>query len=420
MYCGTSVFGISPFSKDGSGKEEKPISVVHRVFILIFIFFLALGSCVSIEWLTHPDTDNFQETYDPAPALGADGKLPDPFPHSERRMFILIVDSLSYDTAIDPDLMPHLNQLKSDSTYGYMKNSIDPVTAPSIKAAFTGKDEFSISSAATNWIEGHKVPSVFTQLVEVNLTISVYSDTTFKQFGDDITDYHYIARGSDDYPILENRTVKEAIQDTTNREHDIVIMHLLVPHDVVQKYGTQGDQFKKAFNDADETIGMIDNIIPEDETFLVFGDHGHDKDGRHIYGLDVPTYFNIRGPGFKKNNEERIVITDLRYFVSWAMGVPLPDNYEAGRYPTALVPNRDSDLPETYASEYHPLDDPEDMQTRISSDMLPIFFLTVFYLSLLIGICSFFLFKNIEEIPVWQKVLSLVALFPLYIPFLQP
>ena len=401
----------------------KEKGTLQRLYLLLFIFFLLLGAAVSVDWLIQGGKTQGKETYPDAVELGEDGRLPEPFPHTDRRMFILIIDCLSYDSATDPDLMPSLDRIRDNSTYGYMRNSMDAITVPSIKAAFTGKDHFSLFSVVSDFRSGYAVSSVFSQLSEENVTISVYTDISFKQFGDDITTYEEVDRVRWDWEEnaqREKELAKEAIDDYQDGKHDIVILHLLEVHDVVHKLGPGSQSFPKSLKDADEIVRKAAAAVPDDEYLLIMGDHGHDERGRHSYGLDVPTYFNIRGPGFKEDLEQRIAITDIRFFVSWAMGLPLPDNYDAGIYPQALVSR--GPLPDDYSQEYLTLEEDRDQMTSIKSSFLPYFGATLVNLGLLAScwLVMVFGYRSIPAIPLWKRILAFISIIPLLLPSVEP
>jgi len=197
----------------GGNENMSEIPFKHRAILILFLFTVLLGASVSIDRFqtggdaSHRDI-NIEGDHPEAVNLSADGRLPSPYAHTERRIYILLVDCLRYETATDPDLMPHLNGLQNRSTYGYMRNSIDAVTVPSLKAAFTGVDGFSLFNVVANFKEGNTIPSVFTQLNREGVTISCYSDLSFKAFSRDITDYYEMDRHNwnlDDY----NRVLQE-------------------------------------------------------------------------------------------------------------------------------------------------------------------------------------------------------------------
>ena len=400
----------------------KGASFFRRFYIVSFLFVLFLGATISIDWITQGGEEPVVESCDPAVEL-ENGSLPAPFPPSGRRMFILMVDCLRYESAWDPAIMPFLNGLQNRSRYGYMKNSIDAVTAPSVRAAFTGKEKFSIFSVVSTFKAAYSIPSVFTQLNDVNVSISCYSTLAFKQFDNDIDYYYEVERVRWDWKKnaeTESETTELAIRDYENGDHDIVILHLLEPHDIVHKVGPDTKLLTDAFSVADNVIERLDRSIPTDENLLVMGDHGFADDGRHSYGLEVPTYFNIRDPGFKKDHELKIAITDIRYFVSWAMGLPLPDNYDAGKYPTSLVSR--GELPPEYAEEVLILESGQKLETKVPDDLFPYFAATVFHLAIL-GACWAVMMRGygtLEQIPVWKRILALASAVPLYVPSFNP
>jgi hypothetical protein len=77
--------------------------------------------------------------------------------------------------------------------------------------------------------------------------------------------------------------------------------------------------------------------LPASDTLVVMGDHGHDAQGRHAVGLDVPTYALYRGPRFVAGTDLGTVpIRDHRYLLGFALGLALPEDYAGQRHPKAL------------------------------------------------------------------------------------
>ena len=81
------------------------------------------------------------------------------------RVFALLVDSLRYETATDPGLMPHLVQLRPRATAAKMRTVRDAVTVPAVRAEFSGKDSFQIFGFVRNFIGTKEtIPSLFRDL----------------------------------------------------------------------------------------------------------------------------------------------------------------------------------------------------------------------------------------------------------------
>src|SRR5262249_30874490 len=96
--------------------------------------------------------------------------------------------------------------------------------------------------------------------------------------------------------------------------------------------------YRERFRAADAMVAAMDRAVPSDETLVVMGDHGHDAKGRHSFGLDVPTFAVYRGARFQRAHDLGTTpIREHRYLLGWALGLPLPSDYDGPRHPEALV-----------------------------------------------------------------------------------
>jgi hypothetical protein len=255
------------------------------------------------------------------------------------RMLILIVDSLRYETATDPEHMPHLVSMVDRSTSAKMQTTRDAITVPALRAAFTGEDRVTIFGFVRNlWHGQDQFSSLFSQLQETDRTIAVFSDGSFEQFARDIDERRPNRLGEGEDVDRQNFAVEAGLETFLNEEFDVVIVHVTYTDHVAHREGIYAPRYRQLHRLMDDYIARIDEAIGPDETFVVMGDHGHDEAGRHQMGLDVPTFCLYRGPGYAAGVDlSTIPITDTRYLVGWGLKLPLPADYRAGRHPEALI-----------------------------------------------------------------------------------
>jgi hypothetical protein len=301
-----------------------------------------------------------------APPSGAASDA-DPAPDhpGSRRMFLLMVDSLRYETAIDPHHMPHLQALRARSACAKVKTTHDAVTVPALRAAFTGEDRISVFGFVRNlWHSDEGVGSLFTPLAGRGDRVGVWSDGSFRQFGPDLAAQHFNRSGEGTEEERQNRAVGEALQAFLAGSFDVVIAHIVYSDSVPHVYGIHHEEYHRMARAVDDLVRRLDQAIPPQESFVVMGDHGHDEVGRHMMGLDVPTFALFRGPAYQPGADlGHIAITDIRYLVSFALKLPLPGSYRAGRHPQALVPG--AALPEPYARAVDALAERERQATGV-------------------------------------------------------
>lgn len=321
------------------------LTLVERCTHLVLLAAVGAGGFLAMDHLSRPVAELAA-----GPAeTGNGGEGPpngdSPAYHAgRRRMFIFLIDSLRYETAVDPEIMPFLcDQRAAGGTYARVRTAHDAVTVPALRAAFTGKDQLTVFGFLKNFLHGEEqIPSLFTQASGAGLKTAVWSEGSFKQFGDAIQDRYKNDRDpdgpEDEEMARQNVIVLEALKDYLDRGHDIVISHVLYCDHVSHRARIDSEEYAQHFRRADRMVRQLAGAIPPGDTFIVMGDHGHDEMGRHMVGLDVPTYVWFRGPGYRKGCDlGTIPIQDLRYLIGWGLQVPLASDYTSGRYPQALV-----------------------------------------------------------------------------------
>jgi hypothetical protein len=255
------------------------------------------------------------------------------------RAFVFVVDSLRYETAMDSALMPNLASLRLEGTFARVTPSNDAVTVPCLRAAFTGVENTKLLGFVTNFLKKRAgVRSVFTDLAGAGRRAAAYSDDAFTQFGKDAVDTF---SNGDDGPTEvadQNGTISRALSVYGSGRYDLVAMHITYTDHVAHEDGVGGPQYRERFLRADAMIADIARAVPQSDTVVVMGDHGHDERGRHSFGLDVPTFAVYRGARFRRDFDiGTIPIRDHRYLLGWALGLPLPAEYDGRRHPEALI-----------------------------------------------------------------------------------
>jgi hypothetical protein len=258
------------------------------------------------------------------------------------RVFILLLDSLRYETAVNADWMPHLSALRKEAVWSEVKTSYNAVTVPCLRAAFTGRDEVSVLGFVDNFLhENAFIESLFSQMRDRGLRAAAFSDGSFRQFGDAIspsitTDLAIHDAGVENY---DDQAVGRALALFEEKTHDMVIVHVRYTDYAAHEFGVGKPGYISRFSRADRLVAQAAAAIHSPDTLVVIGDHGHSPEGAHSLGQDVPTFALYRGPLFKAGYSlGKINITSHRWFLSEALGLQLPnDGYMGGRYPAALA-----------------------------------------------------------------------------------
>lgn len=272
-----------------------------------------------------------------------------------RRTFVLVIDSLRYRTAMDPERMPYLARLRERGVFAEVKTSNDAVTYPSLRAAFTGRDHVSPFGVLAAYARGDgRMESLFGQARTAGLASHVLSDGSFDQFGDAITLREGNHGLGENEPERQRAAFAEAISELQSGTEELTVVHMTYSDHAAHAFGVASPSYAFAFHDLDQLVERADLAVPPDATLVVMGDHGHDEKGDHAAGLDVPTFMLYRGPGFAQGLDlGHVAITDHRYFMSHALELPLSPHYDGGRHPSALV--ADAPLPRSYAAATPPI-----------------------------------------------------------------
>ncbi|MHC4948331.1 MAG: alkaline phosphatase family protein [Planctomycetota bacterium] len=321
------------------------IRSLHLVLLLVAI-------CASALWTMDRLTAPIAAADDAGTGDAGDGRPSHP---GSDRMFVFVVDSLRYETAIDPERMPFLAAFRARALHGKMLPTHDAVTVPALRAAFTGEDRISVFGFVKNFrhrAEGFA--SLFTQLGADGGRTAVWSDGSFRQFDGDLAvrEPHLVGEG--DRLTRQNNAVEAGLARFLDGDDRLVIVHVTYSDHVAHQVGIHGERYHEEYLVVDDVIRSLDERLPPDASFVVMGDHGHDELGRHMMGLDVPTLFLARGPAFRAGHDlGTIPITDTRYLLGWGLGLPLVAGYQAGRHPDGLV--TDTSLPAAYAAAFDAL-----------------------------------------------------------------
>jgi hypothetical protein len=255
------------------------------------------------------------------------------------RMLVLLLDSLRYETAVDPALMPNLVALRAESTFARVKSTRDAVTVSSVRAAFTGRDGTRILAFVSNFLSRNAgIESVFTDLAALGRKSVTLSDNAFKQFG--LVGRREFANGGDDPTEVHDQGLAGAWAAALYRrgDYDLCVMHVTYTDHIAHKAGVGSPLYVQRFSAADRLVAKLAASVEPEDTFVVMGDHGHDLKGRHTFGLDVPTFALYRGSRFRQGHDlGTMSIRDHRYLMGWALGLALPPAYTGGHYPDALV-----------------------------------------------------------------------------------
>ena len=312
--------------------ESLPFSRRLNAFALMSA--IALLTLYQMDTLTVPPTDEstdaFYETTPPPPTGRA-------YHAGNRRAYVLLIDSLRFDIATNPDVMPNLSRFREQATWSTMTSTYDALTRPAVRAALTGRETRAVFSFVKNLARtGGAIRSLLTQARLAGIRVAALDQGAFKQFGEDVG--FRLFTGDDDEPTHEPSAALHLLEGYFGAGWDLVLAHVDFTDHVAHAHRVGTDEYRRQFGIADQLVGTLARAVGPRDTLIILGDHGHDETGRHFGGLQLRTLLAARGPGFQRGHDlGGVNITDLRYLLGWALGLPLAPDYRGGCHPGALV-----------------------------------------------------------------------------------
>jgi hypothetical protein len=348
---------ISEHPPAASSAPARPHRSWWRVFSSVCL--LAAVCITGLLWIDRTAAEHAAARASSAAATRSTESLVGPAHPGYSRVFVIILDSLRLQTALDPTLMPHLAALRANGVHARMNTVYEGFTHPAVRAAFSGQTQTSIASVIANFHHTDlRIESIFTQLASLGLTSVDYSEGHFAQFGPSVYGAFGPALPGEDRAALDHRLLNSALEHFLDGQNPIVVAHVQITDEIAHEVGIHHRRYREVYQRADEWVRDAASRLPPDATLVVFGDHGHDERGAHKTGLDIPSYVYLRGPGFVPGHDLGTVeIADLRYFLSWALKLPIdqtrhnflhfrqaliePDNFAPFRLASAATPVAD-------------------------------------------------------------------------------
>jgi len=317
-----------------------PPTTARLVAFLFLLLALAVGVVAITDELGAPGASRVDRGAAPVRRAGAS------------RAFVFVIDSLAYEAATDPSLMPNLVALQATSAFGKVQASRDAVTTPALRAAFTGQDSFRVLGFVRNFVSGERaLDSLFGDARRAGMRSAAWSDGAFAQFAGEIDALRPNEAGEAGLGEIERQIQagEDALRAFLAGEFDLVALHVTFTDHAAHTKASRPERFREAFAAADRFVGRLAASIPREDVLLVMGDHGHNATGNHSLGLDVPTYASYRGPGYAPHVDfAPAFMTDHRYLLGFGLGLGLPQGYQGRAHPEAL---RSADpLPPAYAA----------------------------------------------------------------------
>jgi hypothetical protein len=332
--------------QEGAGINPAMLSAFQTVLGRFNLALLGLAILAATFWFTDQST-NRQPA---APPINWEAALAKRRAHpSNARVFVYIIDSLRDDVARNPAIMPQLTALCQEGVSVQTRPGFNSSSAASLRDAFTGRENAAVLATVATFIRTDAgVESIFHQMALAGRTSAAYSAGFFRQFGAGIT--REVVLGLMTPPEAQEAHVLAAVEAMRSGEFDCVFGHLGYTDAVAHKEGTGTAKYLAAFRRADALIPLIRARLPPGTTLVVMGDHGHDQEGRHGIGLNVPTLAVYVGPHFRRGVDlGSTPIMSHRYLLSQALELPMTTEAYAGELLPQALDLQQARLPDVLA-----------------------------------------------------------------------
>ncbi len=316
--------------------------IVLALFIGIALgaYFLATGITDSIYAYRSPLKEN------PPPSA-----LPLGDPMARKVVFVLI-DALRYDTSLKADIMPTLNDLRSQAANARTHSQTPSYSAPGYSVLFTGAWPYLSDGPAFN-LDYEDIPAwtqdnLFTAVKQNGLNTAASGYYWFeKLIPAKSLDVGYFTAGEDH--AADREVVDAALPWIKSNEYQLILIHIdQVDYAGHHEGGPASPNWDAAANRADSLLAeILAEIDLEQDVIFVASDHGQIDAGGHG-GQDAVTLmqpFVLAGKGITPGNYGDVLMVDIAPTLSVILGANIP----AAAQGQVLV-DMLSGLPETVSS----------------------------------------------------------------------
>ncbi len=235
------------------------------------------------------------------------------------RVVLVFIDSLSRDIATNALQMPTLARLAGEGTSFEVEPCRDQLTYLCLRAALTGHDDSSLLAISDNFRPSHEGPpeSLLSAIAATHGRVVVLGSADFHPYRRALFAEHELTK-HDETPerVLAEY---EALRKT---DAELVILSLTSGDMTAHAHGVGSPEYNTAFHRLDATVNAVSRVLEPSTSLVVFGDHGHDAQGRHLPGTSSKTWAVYHGPAFRRGVTASMRLTDHRALLGVLLGLP--------------------------------------------------------------------------------------------------
>lgn len=245
------------------------------------------------------------------------------------RLAFIIIDSLRYDTAMNPALMPFVSSLPGQSLHGRMKPCLSQLSLLCMRTMLEGREPLLVTGLSNFTGMQVQAPSLVAQLGAHGARAAMVADGPLVSlYRTSLTE----ARAFEDRQDLKlDRDLyarSSALAWLDDRSLDAVLTLIVDTDGIAHREGIHTAAYAEKFREADETVREIAARLGPRDTLFVLGDHGHDPEGHHSTGIDAPTAYFARGPMFPPGQRLDTDMATTRFFLGMATCTPVSAGYD--------------------------------------------------------------------------------------------
>ncbi|HAF61400.1 MAG TPA: hypothetical protein DCK95_03630 [Anaerolineaceae bacterium] len=261
-----------------------------------------------------------------------------------RRVVIVLVDALREDTAMDVQVMPFLNELRSQAAWATMHSQTPSYSAPSWTTILTGawpdiNDGQSANPPDEDSVRTFTQDDIFAAAERAGLHTAVSGFFWFEDMlANSGVDAGFYTPGEDD--SADRDVMKAAVPWLEEGTYDLMLIHLdQVDYAGHHEGGAKGAGWQAAAGRVDDMLREIVTTMDlEQDTLLIFSDHGQIDQGGHG-GQEAVTLvepFLMLGAGTTPGYYSDIQMVDIAPTVATLLGTQIPASSQ-GRILTEML-----------------------------------------------------------------------------------